>query len=176
MLDRVTTAARPQTLRDTHARAASVSLHDGVPDDIRSHFAMAQNLLVYSWFNYPFNVAAELHGYLTVDYALRVRSLEPDKANFSARLNRAVAEGILTGDGFTYGRASESVAYPPEVEVQPPAEEVKDYVRDVAAAMRMLRNSLAHGSNTLRPKGYRALLVCSEIVNQLFPRPPSPVR
>ena len=48
---------------------------------------------------------------------------------------------------------------------------VRNYVGDVAEAMRSLRNSLAHGSTTLHMKGGTVLLVCAELINQLFERP-----
>ncbi|MDD5333839.1 MAG: hypothetical protein PHS32_08830 [Rhodoferax sp.] len=170
MFDQSTGNQRPLELSDIYNRAAHVALHDGVPVTIRSHFATAQNLLAYSWFCYPFNVVAELHGYISVEFALRARFPDQPRANFKDLLDRAVREGLLRAEGFTYGRNPERVLYPPEMRAPPEIPDVRDYVRDVADAMRTLRNSLAHGSSTLHMEGGTALLVCSEIINQLFPR------
>lgn len=55
---------RPLTIRDVYQNVSDIRLHDGVPEVVRSHFATAQNLLVYSWFSYPFNVTAQFLGEL----------------------------------------------------------------------------------------------------------------
>jgi hypothetical protein len=171
MANQSTGMSRPLEIADIYDRAFDAALHAGVPEDVRSHFSTAQNLLAYSWFCYPFNVVAELHGYISVEFALRKRFPNLPKANFKDLLERAVSEGLLKANGFTYGLAGERQHYPPNME--PPAEPsmVHDYVAAVADAMRKLRNSLAHGSTTLHMKGGTVLLVCSEIINQLFPQP-----
>src|SRR6267154_835970 len=64
---------RNWTLEDFHKRAEKISLHDGVPEKIRNHFETARNLLIYSWFYYPFNVTAQLCGYTSVEYALKTK-------------------------------------------------------------------------------------------------------
>ena len=169
MVDRAAGTRRPLQAADVYARAADATLHSGVPEVIRSHFATAQNLVAYSWFYYPFNVAAELHSYISVEFALRTRFPELPKANFKDLLNRAVAEGLLKSDGFTYGRQPDRQPYPPNMRIPGSESAVQDYVEAVADTMRTLRNSLAHGSQTLHMKGGTVLLVCSEIINQLFP-------
>jgi hypothetical protein len=65
--------ARPQTLEDFHRDAESLRLHAGVPNEIRSHFETARNLIIYSWFFYPFNVTAQLSAYISIEFALRTR-------------------------------------------------------------------------------------------------------
>lgn len=162
---------RPLRLEDIYRNAESVSLHSGVPDDVRSHFATAQNLLAYSWFYYPFNVTAELHGYISVEFALKRRYPNKARASFRDLLNCAVSDGLLTANGFSYGRNPASALFSTESTPPIDAPEVQDYVTAVVDAMRSLRNSLAHGTPMLHMKGGTALLVCSELINQLFPRP-----
>ena len=171
MVNQSTGMSRPLEIADIYDRATDTILHAGVPEDVRSHFSTAQNLLAYSWFCYPFNVVAELHGYISVEFALRTRFPNLPKANFKDLLERAVTEGILKSDGFTYGQAGERESYPPNMQSPMEPQIVREYVAAVAEAMRKLRNSLAHGSTTLHMKGGTALLVCSEIINQLFPQP-----
>ena len=154
---------------DVYERAAQANLHNDVPEAIRTHFATAQNLVAYSWFCYPFNVVAELHGYISVEFALRTRFPSLPKANFKVLLDKAVSDGLLRSEGFTYGRLQERQPYPPNMNAPDTQPTVQDYVEAVSEAMRKLRNSLAHGSSTLHMKGGTALLVCSEIINQLFP-------
>jgi len=162
---------RPLEAADIYGLAEQATLHLGVPEDVRSHFAMAQNLLAYSWFCYPFNVAAELHGYISVEFALKMRYPKQSRASLQQLLEKAVTDGLLRAEGFTYGRIPEKQLYPKET--RPPVEivPVRDYVADLAEAMRSLRNSLAHGTTMLHMKGGSALLVCSEVINQLFPPP-----
>jgi hypothetical protein len=65
---------RPLSLEDVYDIAERINLHDGVPDRIRTHFQTARNLYVYSWFYYPFNVTAQLHAFLSAEFALKVKS------------------------------------------------------------------------------------------------------
>ena len=161
---------RPLDSADIYALAEQAKLHAGVPEGIRSHFAMAQNLQAYSWFVYPFNVAAELHGYISVEFALRTRFPNHRPDGLKALFAKAIEEGLLTATGFTYGRESSSdqASQLPEASHRMPVEE---YVSNLVGAMRSLRNDLAHGSNMLHMKGGTALLVCSEVINQLFVPP-----
>lgn len=65
---------RPIALRDLHSVADATALHDGVPEDIQSHFETARNLFVYSWFFYPFNVAAQLQAFSSAEFALKTKA------------------------------------------------------------------------------------------------------
>ena len=164
-------SSRQLGAEDIYALAEQAALHAGVPEDVRSHFSMAQNLLAYSWYVYPFNVAAELHGYISVEFALKKRYPDKPRASFRGLLDRAVTDGLLKPEGFSYGRHPERQLYPPEHKPPDEIPAVRDYVADLAEVMRSLRNSLAHGTTMLHMKGGTALLVCSEVINQLFPRP-----
>jgi hypothetical protein len=56
--DEVSRASR-LTLEEIHQEVSAIILYESIPPNIRSHFAQAQNLAVYSWFHYPFNVTAQ---------------------------------------------------------------------------------------------------------------------
>lgn len=169
--DPVSGKTRPLQAEDIYERAEGISLHAGVPEDIRSHFATAQNLLAYSWFYYPFNVTAELHGYVSVEFALKRKYPDYPRASFKTLLAKAISEGLVKSEGFTYGRNPARERYPPEINIPTEIPPTRNYVEDVAEAMRSLRNSLAHGTATLHMKGGTVLLVCAELINQLFPPP-----
>src|SRR6266446_1007194 len=81
---------RKRTVEDFHRAAESIELHDGVPEEIRNHFQTARNLIIYSWFYYPFNITAELCAYTSVEYALRLR-IGDRKTPFAKLLETAVA-------------------------------------------------------------------------------------
>lgn len=146
--------ARKLTLHDIHQSAASITLHNGVPEDIRTHFAQAQNLAVYSWFHYQFNVTAQLMGFVTVEYALKRRT--GTKASFKKLIERAIAEGWIQDDGFSIAKLREN----PE----------GSYVEVLARVMPSLRNDLAHGTGMLHNNALSSLRICAEFINQLFDR------
>ena len=66
--------ARLMTIEDHWKYIATIALHEGVSSVIRVHFETARNLLLYSWFVYPFQQVAEMHAFASVEYALRMRS------------------------------------------------------------------------------------------------------
>lgn len=144
--------ARRLTLHDIHQSVASITLHAGVPEDIRSHFAQAQNLAVYSWFHYQFNVTSQLMGFVTVEYALKRKT--GSKARFKSLIERAIAEGWIQDDGFSIAKLHEN----PE----------GSYVEVLARVMPSLRNDLAHGTGMLHNNALSSLRICADFVNQLF--------
>lgn len=63
----------PITLKDHYEAIQRFQLHSEVPEEIVSHFATAQNLLLYTWYAYGFYPVAEQHVLTTLEYALRER-------------------------------------------------------------------------------------------------------
>jgi hypothetical protein len=154
-------------------------LHDGVPEEIRSHFATARNLIVYSWFYYPFNVSAQLSAYISVEFALKHRSGKLGTTiSFSQLLKQAVEVGWIIDKGFSHptGRLERirrmNEAYPAELRTPEPAL-IREYCDALVKRLPFLRNDLAHGSSFLWEAGASQVRVCAELINQLFPRPAS---
>lgn len=145
-------AALRLTLSDIHQRVSSITLHDGVPEEIRSHFAQAQNLALFSWFFYPFNVIAQLMGFVTVEVALKRKS--GTNASFRGLIEKAVSEGWIKDDGFAIAKLREN----PE----------GSYVEVLSAAIPHLRNRLAHGTTMHHNNALSSLRICAELINQLF--------
>ncbi len=170
---------RKRTVEDFHQTAESISLHDGVPEEIRSHFATARNLIVYSWFYYPFNVAAQLSAYVSVEFALKHRSGKLGrKSSFSQLLKNAVKKGWISDKGFSHPKARlerirrMNATCPPELRASEPAL-VREYCDALAKSMPFFRNDLAHGSSFLWEAGASQVRACAELINQLFPHPTS---
>jgi hypothetical protein len=170
---------RSQTLQDFHRAAESIVLHEGVPERIRNQFQDARNLIVYSWFYYPFNVTAELCAYATAEHALRIKAGETTgHSSFRRLLKRAVAENWIRDSGFSHvKRKHESLrAYnenlPPEFQ-QPQAPLAQEYCNAVTDALPNLRNALAHGDNYLHHSGAMTVRICADLINQLFEKPAS---
>jgi hypothetical protein len=168
---------RKRTLEDFHKRAESIQLHDGVPEQIRSHFETARNLIIYSWFYYPFNVTAELCAFTSVEFALKIKNGTPSsKLSFKRLLQKAVEQKWIRDDGFSHvKRKRENMrAYneslPKEFQ-RLESEMVDEYCRNLTKSLPYLRNELAHGSSMLHEQGAFTVQICADLINQLFPKP-----
>ncbi len=165
---------RPYAIADLYALAEQTSLLPSVPECISTHFATAQNLLVYSWFYHPFLTAAELCAYTSVERALRHRFgflIDDDTAklshgerkqrSFRTLYARAIEEGLLTDGGF-----------PSFAELPPLKTETGEPIPRIERAKEMMldaRNTLAHGGNRLIPFAhFHFVTVAAELINQLF--------
>ena len=106
---------RPYTLDDLYKSLSTINLHSGVPEEIRSHFSTAQNLVAFSWHHYPFNVTAQLMGHVTIEFALR--QLYPNMTNrsFKKLVELAVKEGRISEKGFSHYVEPETSHLPPEL-------------------------------------------------------------
>ena len=163
---------RPITIEDMYSRVKGITLHDGVPEDVRTHFATALNLAAYSWFYYPFNVTARLHGYISIEYALRMRFPSQSKpAAFKMLVQRAVKEGLVRDKGFSSYREPDISHLPPEIQERFVLPEPDAYVNALIENIPALRNSLAHGVQMLDMHGTQSVRVSAEFINQLWPRP-----
>jgi len=172
VIDDISGHFRPLTLRDVYGSAASIELHDGVPEVIRSHFAVAQTLLVYSWFFYPFNVTAEFLAYVTLELALKERFKVEVTANgkrsFKALVKLAVTRGLVRDDGFTHIRGRSETLFADALE--PRNQPLKSYTDILIDSLPYLRNELAHGSPMLHPNGAASVRISADFINQLFPK------
>jgi hypothetical protein len=169
---------RPLTLEDFHRRATSIELHAGVPEAIRSHFETARNLIVYSWFFYPFNVTAELAAYTTVEFAVRSK-FNDRKTHFQKLLKKAVDDGLIKDQGFSIpvqrvaAIREHNAEFPAEFQI-PETTLLRQYSDTLARTIPFLRNQLAHGNAVLHNHGESTVRVCAEVINQLFPPPAIP--
>ncbi len=174
-MDRQTGSFSHFTLEDFHRRAASIKLHAGVPESIRNHFETARNLIIYSWFYYPFNVTAQLTAYTSVEFALRV-AFNDRKTSFKHLLNKAVETGLITDKGFSIpqnkakGTRENNQTMPVQFQVLEPTL-TRDYSDALVKAIPYLRNQLAHGTIMLHERGAQHVRICAELINQLFPNP-----
>jgi len=168
---------RRHTLKDIYQRAERIRLHDGVPDKIRSHFETARNLVVYSWFYYPFNVTAQLCAYTSVEYALRVKAGNPSRRpSFRKLLKMAVEQNWIRDESFSHVKRkhenlrASNEGIPAEFQI-PESELAQEYCKRMIEALPFLRNTLAHGSTMLHNHGAKEVSICADLINQLFPNP-----
>lgn len=166
---------RKLELKDVYEIAAYIKLHDNVPEVVRDHFSTARNLLVYSWFYYPFSVTAEFLAFVTLEFALKERfDLKKGygkrkEVGFKRLIEKAVKEGLVRDVGFSHIRnQSESPNDYSGYEIEFSSQQVKCYVETLVESLPFLRNELAHGSSILHMDGAFSVRLCAEFINQLF--------
>jgi hypothetical protein len=170
VIDSTSGQFRALTCRDVYQNTATIRLHEGVPDVIRSHFATAQNLLVFSWFFYPFNVTAEFLAHVTVELALKERFKPERRQSFRDLVKLAVAQGLVKDEGFSRVRERSEPDDSLDQVIGVVPQQVTGYAEILIDTMPYLRNTLAHGSPMLHPNGASSVRLCAEFINQLFPR------
>jgi hypothetical protein len=176
IINRIDGTTRKRTLEEFHKRVEKIRLHDGVPEKIRSHFETARNLVIYSWFYYPFNVTAELCAYTSVEYALRIKAGKlSGRPSFRRLLRKAVEENWIRDEGFSHVKRKHDDlrAYnedlPPDFQIRE-SELAQEYCKNLTESLPFLRNDLAHGSSTLHEQGAFTVQICADLINQLFPK------
>ncbi|MCI0662553.1 MAG: hypothetical protein L0220_15915 [Acidobacteria bacterium] len=173
ILDEDLGQVRPMKVEDYHKAASRIRLHDGVPEDVRNHFATAQNLVVYSWFYYPFNVSAELQALASVEFALKIKAnaripLEGSPPGLKKLLERAIKEGWISDDNFSEIHAMKTQTSGKLSFKTLDGELVESYCHMLKETLPKLRNILAHGESILHGQGATYVWICAEIINQLF--------
>ncbi len=189
-----------RTLHDHHADAASIVLHDGVSERIRTQFETAKNLYLYGWFVYRFFPVARSHAHACLELALRERfeqemlAAGERKREFGPGLKKllkyAVDVGALKPEGFDVvrrkarARALERASIETiermqragidELEVGPVDVRAEDwdaeFVNNLPESMAYVRNHYAHGSTSLDDGVLGVFRLISEIINQVFQR------
>jgi len=160
---------RKISLADIYKEVSDMKLHDGVPEKIRSHFEMARNLLIYSWFHYPFHMAAWLYALISVEYALKEK-IGKDNMIFKDMLAKAVKEKWIIADNFSHIQIRiKNMQELGEVYYGPVETDMfKHYCDSLCKSIPYFRNEMAHGSTMLFPGTSHDVRICSEIINQLF--------
>lgn len=172
-LNKETGEIRKMVLEDYHHMAEGIMLHSGVPEVVRDQFETARNLIVYSWFYYPFNVTAQLQAITCVELALKIKAncgfvSKGRPLGLKELLIKAVSEGWITDKGFAQVR---------EIKIQDTSkikfrklngEVVSSYCETVIEGLPQIRNYLMHGERLLHSQGADWVDKCAEIINQLF--------
>lgn len=142
-LDHSTGVVSEMTIDTIYEDLEQIQLNPTVPESVRSHFEIARNLAVYSWFVYSFNVVAAMQAFASLEMAVKEKSGDK-KSSFKRQLDK-LFQGRQLSSGFA-----------PAI--------------DLSKAMSWLRNDLAHGSTTLHGQGLPLLRTCADLINELFPQ------
>ena len=121
------------TPADYHGALEALVLIDAVPDDVRAQFDVARNLMLYGWFVYEFYTISSHHAYTCLELGLR-------KACKALAGEGNPCKEIKKGNGLGC-----YLTYLKERGIIPDGR----YHEKIEAFLPMLRNSAAHGSDTL---------------------------
>jgi hypothetical protein len=141
-IDHSTGAVTPTTVESIYTLVEEIELSANVPDDVRSHFEIARNLAVYSWFVYSFSVVAAMQALASLEMTVRIKTNAKKRDSFYDLLDRVFP-----------GRELTSALAPPV---------------PLSKVVTKLRNDLAHGSSTMHGQGVNTLGFCAELINELY--------
>lgn len=160
---------RRNTLKDMHDAVSGITLDPKVPEEIRSQFAVGQNLAVYAWFYYRFYMNAELQALACIEFALRLKlnPQSPGEKNFKAMLRSAVHTGLIKDQGFRFFPVPLSHG-PRQIPAKGGVVTVSSYSELLVELLPRMRNNLAHGASTLFDGAPGMLRISADIINQLF--------
>lgn len=142
-------------LEDLHAHASSITLHKGVPEEIRNQFNVTRNMALYTYFHYSLAPVVQLKTYILIEHALKLRTGE-DRTSFKKLLRIAVENGWVHDKGFRH------LKFPTDK---------NEYCRKMIGVFPRLRNDAAHGSNLLMEDCVGHIEKCADYINQLFEIP-----
>ena len=171
------------SFEEYYHKVADISLDNIVPQEIKEHFDIARNLMLYSWFVSRFKHVAELHAFSSVEFAIRtkIKTIIPEKSkikNIKPLLEYAIQQKWITDDGF-----------PEIIEKRKQRQDFNKMIEDglgikfsgadlesdiqkqsktLISLLPTLRNIFAHGSNTLLNSYLDLLNTCRHIINQIF--------
>jgi hypothetical protein len=167
---------RGLSLEAVHEFAAALTLNAGVPERVQDQFTIARHAVVYSWFVYPMNSAAELYGLLAVEQALYLRALADDPTlaqrktppTLAPLLKRAIQKRWLLDVGFS--KVPEDPYLWPEARARfGVIPDDQRYCYSLLEDLPRDRNHLAHGTYVLAPGPRPHLRRDADLINQLFP-------
>jgi hypothetical protein len=102
-IDTATGAVSEFKIDDIYSLIEGVRLNDNVPEAVRSHFEIAKNLILYSWFVYTFNAVAAMWALASLEMAVRAKTGD-DQTAFKNLLDK-VFKGRELAPGHTLSKA-----------------------------------------------------------------------
>jgi hypothetical protein len=190
-LDRGAAEVRPKTIEDHYSDVLLTALPARVPEDVRTHFDIARNLLLYSWFVWRFLWAAQLYAYASLELALRTRAIRDgaigrkSRANLDKLLRIALERRWIDVERLSeyieldrnqkqalerwlrvYPEGDLALNWAPQVD---PAK----YTAMLAKAIPSSRNELAHGTTALWGNPFGTVVRCRDLISHVFDDLPS---
>lgn len=157
---------RRVSFADIETRVAGVVFPVETPDDVRNHLTTAKNLLLYSWYYYPFSDTATLQCSLAVECALRLRLKAKPRDTLSWLLKEAIRKNIIKETGFP--RWSAHIAGMRKIHGSDVALSTPSLLEVLVEVFPSFRNTLAHGVTFFADSGFLSLNISADIIDQLF--------
>lgn len=164
--DRETGEMRRMAFADIELQVGDIPIPEAAPEEIRDLLVTAKNLLLYSWYYYPFSVTAALQAVIAVEGALKLRLNRPDDT-LHTLLRDAIKQSIITEAGFPRWRSY--VGAFQELHSLPRTHDKAELTKVLLKTFPPLRNTIAHGNRYLDDSGFQLLDIASEVIGQLFP-------
>jgi hypothetical protein len=172
------------SFEEYYHEVANISLNIPVPQEIREHFDIAINLMLYSWFVRRFKHVVELHAFSSVEFAIRtkIKIATPEKSkikNLGPLLKYAIQQKWITDNGFPeiVEKKKQRKIFKKMIEdglginlsVEDEIDnDIQELSKTLIKLLPTLRNIFAHGSNTLLNSYLELLSTCRYIINQIF--------
>ncbi len=159
---------RQATIEDFHARIAEAELNQRVPDEVRSIFETAKNVLLYSWYAHEMCMSAKLTALIAIEYALRYKATQKGIERVGPKKGRPVKKAMLK-ELFELAIAREWVYNSDFARFHDNKSE--NYLETIKGSIIDFRNDLAHGTTTLLQHTTVAWFfsVYACLINVLFP-------
>jgi hypothetical protein len=171
---------RTMELADFHERLSNWPLVLPVPENVRTQFETAKNLMLYAWFVFEFQTVAEMQAYAALELALRERLGNPTRTSDSNKkrkimlaelLSKAVKEGLIVPEklpSWEWAKVKrEWFANQYGNQAQPFS--ASEWFELVKKNLPSSRNHLAHGNPQLHLfHSFSQLELCGDLINALF--------
>ena len=152
---------------DLEARVQDILICKSAPEDVQNLLVTSKNLLLYSWFYYPFSATAALEAAVALERALKIRLKAKPRDTLAFLLKRAIREQVLTDAGFPRWRAHQDAFR--QLHGIPTPERSSSLVCLLLRIFPDSRNKIAHGDPYMDDIGFSHLDIANEAINQLFP-------
>jgi hypothetical protein len=167
IVNRKTGAQRPFTFDDIEARVSDIPIPPAAPEEIKDLLATAKNLLLYSWYYYPFSMSASLQAAAALEQALRLRLNATERDTLSFLLREAVKKGLLTTAGFKrWTQWREAFA---RMHAKSGKPDNANLAKLLSKTLPLFRNTLAHGNRFVDDSGFLDLDIVCDAIEQLYP-------
>jgi len=165
--NRKTGTQRPFTFEDIEARVSDIAIPAGAPDQVKDLLVTAKNLLLYSWYYYPFSMSASLQAAAALEQALRLRLNATERDTLSFLLGEAVKKKLLTTAGFKrWTQWREAFA---RMHAKSGKPQKHNLAKLLSKTLPRFRNALAHGNPFVDDSGFLHLDIVCEAIEQLYP-------
>ncbi len=169
IINQRTGSQRPFALSDLEASVADIVVPYDAPEEVRDLLATSKNLLLYSWFYFPFSMTAALQAAVALERALKIRLKGKRRDTLTYLLKRAIRERVLTDEGFPRWRAHQLAFRKLHGLDTTPSR--RSLVCLLLKTFPHFRNTLAHGEQFVDDIGLLHLDIATEAITQMFPPP-----